>query len=64
MPLDPHGCRAYAKRCMELAAETTDPSAHEILLNNAQGWQRLAAKLAGAKELLTPSGDGRDQQVA
>ena len=43
MPLDPHDCRAYAKRCMELATETTDPNAQEILLNTAQGWERLAA---------------------
>ena len=49
MPLDPHECRAAAKRCMELAAETTDANADEILLNTAQGWERLAAKLADAR---------------
>ena len=64
MPLDPHECRAYAKRCMELAAQTTDPNAHEILLNTAQGWERLAAKLADAEELLAQSADERDKRVA
>ena len=64
MPLDPHECRAHAKRFMELAAETTDPNAHEILLNTAQGWERLAAKLAAFEELLAPSGDEREEQVA
>ena len=64
MPLDPHECRAYAKRCMELAAETTDPNAHEILLNTAQGWERLGAKLAAVEELLAPLGDEREERVA
>ena len=31
MPLDPHECHEYAQRCMNLAAETTDPDAQEIL---------------------------------
>jgi hypothetical protein len=39
MPLDPHECHEYAKRCMKLAAETTDPSAHEILVSTAQNWE-------------------------
>ena len=30
MPLDPHECHEYAQRCMDLAAETTDPDAQEI----------------------------------
>jgi hypothetical protein len=50
MPLDPHECHEYAKRCMKLAAETTDPSAHEILVSTAQNWERLASKLADAQE--------------
>ena len=52
MPLDPHECRAYAKRCVKLAAETTDPDAQEILINAADNWERLASKLADAQEEL------------
>jgi hypothetical protein len=52
MPLDPRECRENAKRCMKLAAETTDPNAQEILINTAQGWERLASKLAEAQEEL------------
>jgi hypothetical protein len=52
MPLDPHECHEYAKRCMELAAETTDPNAQEILLSTAQNWERLASKLADDQEEL------------
>lgn len=52
MPLDPHECRAYAKRCVKLAAETTDPDAQEILTNTAENWERLASKLADAQEEL------------
>ena len=48
MPLDPHECHENAKRCMELAAETTDPNAQEILESTAQNWERLASKLADA----------------
>ena len=64
MPLDPHECRAYAKRRMELAAETTDPNAHEILLNTAEGWERLAAKLADVEELLARLDDEQNKRVA
>ena len=52
MPLDPHECHEYAKRCMELAAETTDSNAQEILVSTAQNWERLASKLADAQEEL------------
>jgi hypothetical protein len=37
---------------MELAAETTDPNAQEILLSTAQNWERLASKLADDREEL------------
>ena len=50
MPLDPHECHEYAQRCMDLAAETTDPDAQEILVSTAQNWERLASKLADAQE--------------
>ena len=52
MPLDPHECHEYAKRCMKLATETTDPNAQEILLSTAQNWERLASKLADDQEEL------------
>ena len=52
MPVDPHECNEQARRCLKLAAETTDPSAQEILISTAQNWERLAAKLAEAQEEL------------
>lgn len=52
MPLDPHECRENAKRCMELATETTDPNAQEILVSTAHNWERLASTLADAQEEL------------
>ena len=50
MPLDPRECRERAKRCLQLAAETTDPNAQEILTTSAQRWQRLASELADIEE--------------
>ena len=52
MPLDPRECHESAKRCMELASETTDPNTQEILLSTAQNWERLASKLADIQEEL------------
>ena len=52
MPLDPHECRAYTKRCVKLAAETIDSSAQEILTKTAENWERLASNLADAQEEL------------
>ena len=50
MPLDPHECHANAKRCLELASETRDHRAQEILVSTAQNWERLASTLADAQE--------------
>ena len=50
MPLDPRECHVYAQRCMNLAAETTDIDAQEILVSTAQNWERLASKLADVQE--------------
>ena len=50
MPLDPHECHEYAPA--DLAAETTDPDAQEILVSTAQNWERLASQLADAQEEL------------
>ena len=52
MPLDPHECRENAKRCLELASETIDSSAQEILVSTAENWERLASTLADAQEEL------------
>jgi hypothetical protein len=48
IPIDAQECNEQAKRCIKLAAETTDPHAQEILISTAQNWERLAAKLADA----------------
>jgi hypothetical protein len=37
---------------MNLAAETTDPDAQEILVSTAQNWERLASNLADVQEEL------------
>ena len=60
MPLDPRECREHAKRCLQLAAETTDPNAQEILTTSAQRWHRLASELAD----IEASRDEQDKQVA
>jgi hypothetical protein len=45
MPLDPHECHVCAQRCLDLAAETTDIDAQEILVSTAQlGASRLQAR--------------------
>ena len=62
MPLDPRECRERAKRCLQLAAETTDPNAQEILTTSAQRWQRLASELADIEE--QELRDEQDKRVA
>ena len=42
---DPKECREQAKRCLKLAAETTDPVLRSSLIDAAQRWERLAADL-------------------
>ena len=64
MPLDPYECHEQAKRCLKLVAETADPDAQEIPTTSAQRWERLAAKLADAEELMKQSFDERDKHVA
>ena len=41
-----------------------DPNAQEILTTSAQRWERLAAKLADAEELMKQLFDERDKHVA
>ena len=52
MRTDPKECLEYAKRCMKLAAETTDPVLKDSLLYTAQRWERLAAELESDNEWL------------
>ena len=61
--LDSNECREHAKRCVTLAAQTTDPVLKQRLAETAQGWARLAADLAVTDELLAKSQD-RDRRVA
>jgi hypothetical protein len=44
--LDANECRENAKRCVTLAAQTTDPVIKERLFETAQGWTRLAIDFA------------------
>ena len=44
--VDANECRENAKRCVTLAAQTTDPVIKERLFETAQGWTRLAIDFA------------------
>jgi hypothetical protein len=44
--MDANECRENAKRCVTLAARTTDPVIKERLFETAQGWNRLAVDVA------------------
>jgi hypothetical protein len=52
MPGDPEECRAHAKRCWALAAETKNPVLKESLVDLAQRWAQLAADLQTTRALL------------
>ena len=41
MTTDPKQCSEYAKLCVTLAAQATDPVVQRRLLETAQGWMRL-----------------------
>ena len=45
MPGDPKECREHAKRCLQLADETTNPALKDSLLDISRHWMRLAADL-------------------
>jgi hypothetical protein len=45
MATDPKECREQAKRCLKLAAETTDPVLKNSLTDTAHRWERLASDL-------------------
>jgi hypothetical protein len=60
---DANECREHAKRCVALAAQTTDPVLRERLSETAQAWARLASQLADTDEPPATWRD-RDKQVA
>ena len=47
---DANECREHARRCVMMAAQTTDPVIRERLSETAQAWARLASQLADTGE--------------
>ena len=62
MRIDPVECRENAMKCRKLAAETTDLSVQEILIEVAHCWDRLAIRMADTNELVEI--DPRDRRAA
>ena len=60
---DANECREHAKRCVMMAAQTTDPVMRERLSETAQAWARLATQLADSDER-SASWRQRDKRVA
>lgn len=60
---DANECREHAKRCVMMAAQTTDPIMRERLSETAQAWARLATQLADSDER-SASWRQRDKRVA
>jgi hypothetical protein len=63
MPGDPEECRAHAKRCWALAAETKDPVLKDSLLDVAQRWARLSSDLETTLDLLHESSHKPDKKA-
>ena len=59
MPGDPKQCREQAKRCLELAHETTNPALKDSLADIAGQWMRLATDLDATTRLLQAWGEPR-----
>jgi hypothetical protein len=57
MPGDPKEYREYAKRCLKIAQETTNPALRASLEEIAHHWLRLAADFEATKPLLEAWGD-------
>ena len=57
MPGDPKECREHAKRCLQLAYETTNPALKDSLTDIAGQWMRLATDLEATKRLLDEWGE-------
>lgn len=56
---DANECREHAKRCVTMAAQTTDPILRERLSETAQAWARLASQLADIEPAKWPDKDKR-----
>jgi hypothetical protein len=56
MPGNSHKCREHAKRCWQLASETTNPTLKTNFTRMAQTWARLATDLEATKSLLEAFG--------
>jgi hypothetical protein len=64
MPGDPKECREHAKRCLQLADETTNPALKDSLIEISTQWLRLAADLDRTWLLLAEFGEPRLQGSA
>jgi hypothetical protein len=56
MPGNPSECRERAKRCLQLAEETTNPAVKDSLTDFARQWARLATDLEVTRLLLDEFG--------
>jgi hypothetical protein len=56
MPGNPKECREHAKRCLQLADETTSPALKDSLTEIAGQWTRLATDLETTRQLLDEFG--------
>ena len=61
MPGNPKECREHAKRCLQLAHETTNPVLKDSLTDIAGQWTRLATDLEVTKQLLDELGQPQPQ---
>ena len=62
MPGDPKECREHAKRCLQLADETTNPALKDSLLDISRHWMRLASDLDRTWLLLAEFGEPQLQE--
>jgi hypothetical protein len=61
MPGNPTQCREHAKRCLQLAHETTNPVLKDSLTDIARQWTRLATDLEVTRLLLDEFGEPQPQ---
>jgi len=61
MPGNPNECREHAKRCLQLAHETTNPVLKDSLTDIAGLWTRLATDLEATRLLLDQFGEPQPQ---
>jgi hypothetical protein len=60
MPRDPNSCRDKAARLTQLAAQMSDPTIKDVLLDLAQSWDQLADKIDVANKIAGDLLRGRD----